>query len=249
MDHGADINAQDGPYGNALNAASLKGCATLVSMLVEKYGADPRLTDSQGRNAFHFAAHGGNVEIMDYFLNLSLNLNFKDKGAYSAIHYAASGASLAAVDRILQSHSTDCAEDHFWSPLHWACRAGDPQILKLLVEKGIKANAVSTSEPPGRWTPIAIAFFHQNRKLVTADGGMQSELIKLQDDCLETIFCSGRIPHASSAQERSSYMQARKHADCWCNGCFHVRPQIKRGSIFTNSTGYIWSTFSLPHML
>jgi ankyrin repeat protein len=47
LENGAEVNAQGGRYGNALQAASAQGHVAIVEMLL-KQGADPRLADAHG---------------------------------------------------------------------------------------------------------------------------------------------------------------------------------------------------------
>lgn len=47
-----------------------------------------------------------------------------------------------------------------WTPLHWAARGGDPQIVDMLLSAGAKRDLIDSR---GR-TPIELAFcYHQDR--------------------------------------------------------------------------------------
>ena len=68
VDDGADVNAQGGYYGNALQAASSRGHREIVELLLNN-GAD---VNAQGRyygNALQDASWGGHREIVELLLN------------------------------------------------------------------------------------------------------------------------------------------------------------------------------------
>ncbi|CAI0655001.1 unnamed protein product, partial [Colletotrichum noveboracense] len=62
LDKGADVNAQGGDYGNALQAASFKGHDNIVQMLLDK-GADVNAHGGYYGNALQAASQGGHNNI------------------------------------------------------------------------------------------------------------------------------------------------------------------------------------------
>jgi ankyrin repeat protein len=225
LQRGANINAQSGHFGSMLNTAAFGGHVRLLQLFLEEYRVDRHLTDDQGRSALHIAARGGHMEAVDFLLSLGLDINAKDKKGDTALHYAASGASFEVLQRILQLPQLKIFDDTSWSPLHWACRVGDAQTIKLLMDKGIKESVITTLEPPGLYTPYAIALFHQNRKLISEKG-----------DPLQDLFGSQDVPYKATdidmnitpdlEQEDLVFFQAQKHAGFTCDGCDHVSSNI-----------------------
>jgi len=72
LDNGADVNAQGGYYGNALQAASFEGSDTAVQMLLDK-GADVNAQGGGYGNALKAATLEGNDSTVQILLS---------KGAY-----------------------------------------------------------------------------------------------------------------------------------------------------------------------
>ncbi|KAK4220431.1 ankyrin repeat-containing domain protein [Podospora fimiseda] len=65
---GADVNAQGGEYGNALQAASSRGHQEIVKLLLDK-GADVNAQGGQYGNALQAASEGGHQEIVKLLLD------------------------------------------------------------------------------------------------------------------------------------------------------------------------------------
>ena len=65
LEHGADVNAQGGPYGNALQAACSKGHDNIVQILLE-HGADVHIQSEDGLfvTALQAARSQGHDEIV-----------------------------------------------------------------------------------------------------------------------------------------------------------------------------------------
>lgn len=77
LDKGADVNAQDGYYGNALQAASSKGHEEVVQMLLDK-GADVNAQGGYYGNALYAALSGGH-EVVQILLQNKSNVSAVDK--------------------------------------------------------------------------------------------------------------------------------------------------------------------------
>ncbi|KAI6295387.1 hypothetical protein MCOR33_007694, partial [Pyricularia grisea] len=68
LNDGADVNAQGGEYGNALQAASFKGHKEIVQTLVDK-GADVNAQGGRYGNVLQAASSGGHQEILQIFVD------------------------------------------------------------------------------------------------------------------------------------------------------------------------------------
>ncbi|KAG7149763.1 putative ankyrin repeat protein like [Verticillium longisporum] len=71
---GADVNAQGGEYGNALQAASSEGHTNIVQLLRAK-GADVNARGGQYDNVLQAASSGGHVEIVQLLLAKGADAN------------------------------------------------------------------------------------------------------------------------------------------------------------------------------
>ncbi|KAI9779171.1 MAG: hypothetical protein M1839_007706 [Geoglossum umbratile] len=172
LQNGADVHAQGGEWGFALHAAVAK-CPSIVPDLLNA-GAKVYRPDSQGLLAIHHAAWGGNISILKLILSKRNSLSDKDVQGRTVLHHAASGNSAskghsaaAMVKFILDSSGKkskyNVPDDDGWTPLHWACRGKNPNVVRLLLR-------AEGTDPVGRgrdgWTPKRVAEFHGRRPLV-----------------------------------------------------------------------------------
>jgi len=202
FENGAKLDTPDAEFGTIINASAYRGHLALLRLLVDKLNLDYDIADEQGRNAAHFAARGGHVQVLEYVVELGVNPYAKDVKGDGILDYAARSGSLEMVRKAL-SYQQHCEERmNVWTPLHWACRAGNSTIIDLLLDFGTMDSVVTTSEPPGRWAPYSIAIFHQN---------IESVPEKLRSSTERTQPDSG-----------ISLVQAEKHGVFWCDGCRFV---------------------------
>ncbi|KAI9794829.1 MAG: hypothetical protein M1816_002957 [Peltula sp. TS41687] len=217
----AKINAQGGCYGNALNAAAFSDKIAIMRLL-GRHLIDWNAGDNQGRTALHIAARGGHLGAVNYLLDLGLNPETKDKKGDMSIHYAASGASAEVVRKLLDGQQLAFLQSITWTPLHWACRTGDFELVRLLLLNGANPKSVvATTDPPGQWTPLSIASFHQNRQLVSHEGQIIHKVIALQENQHNLQGSEVNTSLLGEEEESPKLVQVKKHGGYWCNGCLH----------------------------
>ncbi|OCK74790.1 ankyrin [Lepidopterella palustris CBS 459.81] len=161
-----DMHASEG-FGTLLNSAAFSGSFPLLQYLLSTRCIDCNLKDKYGRNAAHFAALGGNLRTLEFLQRLGVDLAAIDSTGKSLVHYAAMGCNFEILRLALSQDDHKTTPDSpGWSPLHWACRKGDSSLVKLLLQYGFRPTEVSTIEPPYQWSPLAIAFFYDNRNIL-----------------------------------------------------------------------------------
>ncbi|KAI1174783.1 hypothetical protein F4777DRAFT_552949 [Nemania sp. FL0916] len=123
-----------------------------------------------------------------------------------------------------------------WTPLHWACRSRQSELVNLLIQMG-----ATTTEPsirPAGWLPYHVAVYHgwaaeaPDKLKVVGGGGGQLRLIKPRQkmgsrcDCCRCV--SPPTPPPPS-QPRSPFSSKR----------------VRRPADTHNRKGVVWST---PHL-
>ena len=87
IEHGADVNAQGGEYGNALQAASGRGHEKVVSMLIER-GADVNAQGGEHGNALQAASYGGYEKVVKMLIDPGADIKAQGAIYGNAMHVA-----------------------------------------------------------------------------------------------------------------------------------------------------------------
>ncbi|KAJ6609563.1 ankyrin repeat-containing domain protein [Mycena sp. CBHHK59/15] len=141
LEKGADVNAQGGAYGSALQATSYRGTTEIVGLLLEK-GADVNAQGGVFGSALQAASYRGNTEIMDLLLTKGADINAQG-GAYGSAFQAASyRGNTEIMDLLLEKGADINAQGgEYGSALQTASWFGNTEIVGLLLEKGVDINA------------------------------------------------------------------------------------------------------------
>jgi ankyrin repeat protein len=102
LENGADVNAQGGYYGNALQAASHIGNEKVVKMLLQ-YGANVNVQGGYYGNALQAASYLGNEKVVKMLLQYGADVNAQG-GYYGSARNAASVKGHQGVEQILRDH-------------------------------------------------------------------------------------------------------------------------------------------------
>ncbi|KAB8234140.1 uncharacterized protein BDW43DRAFT_64210 [Aspergillus alliaceus] len=106
LERGADVNAQGGYYGHALQAASKQGHKEIVQILLEK-GADVNAQGWDCSNALQAASAGGHKEIVQILLETGADVRAHGGGYYGHALQAASAQGHEEIVQILLEKGAD----------------------------------------------------------------------------------------------------------------------------------------------
>jgi hypothetical protein len=113
-DKGADVNAQGGHYGNALQAASYEGHEQVVKMLLDK-GADVNAQGGEYINALQAASEGGHEQVVKMLLDKGADVNAQG-GFY--FNNALQAALYKGHERVVKILLNKGANVNAWSGFH-----------------------------------------------------------------------------------------------------------------------------------
>ncbi|KAI0572068.1 multiple ankyrin repeats single kh domain protein [Pyrenophora tritici-repentis] len=138
---GADINAQGGFYGNALQAASLKGHEQVVETLLDK-GADVNAQSGHYGNALQAASAGRHEHVVEALLDKGADVNAQSEEYGNAL-YAASARGYEQIVKMLLDRGADvnAQSGRYSNTLLAALYGGHEQIVKMLLNQDAHSNA------------------------------------------------------------------------------------------------------------
>ncbi|KAM0172531.1 hypothetical protein ACHAPF_007410 [Botrytis cinerea] len=141
LDHGADVNAQGGEYGNALQAAARRGNQEIVKLLLDR-GANVNAQGGEYGNALQAAARDGNQEIVKLLLDRGADVNAQGGNYGNALQATARDGNQKIVKLLLDRGADVNAQGgEYGNALQAAVWDGKQEVIKLLLDRGADVNA------------------------------------------------------------------------------------------------------------
>ncbi|KAF5344526.1 hypothetical protein D9758_016478 [Tetrapyrgos nigripes] len=141
LEKGADVNAQGGEYGNALQAASLNGHLEVVRALLEK-GVDVNAQGGFYGNALQAASYEGHLEVVRALLGKGADVNAQGGPYGNALQAASLNGHLEVVRALLEKGADVNAQGgEYGNALQAASCYGHLEVVRALLEKGADVNA------------------------------------------------------------------------------------------------------------
>ncbi|KAJ6527974.1 hypothetical protein DFH09DRAFT_1413900, partial [Mycena vulgaris] len=141
LKRGADVNAQGGRYGNALQAASSGGHIETVRELLER-GADVNAQGGRYYNALQAASSGGHTETVRELLERGADVNAQGGRYGNALQAASSGGHIETVRELLERGADVNAQGgRYYNALQAASSGGHTETVRELLERGADVNA------------------------------------------------------------------------------------------------------------
>jgi ankyrin repeat protein len=121
-----------------------KGDVAAVKTLVEKIPQLIEARDGDGDTPLHYAAYGGNVDLINYFLDKGAKLDLQDARRKTPLHLAATNNRQEAVGALLKRGAVlETRDDYERTALILCAREqGQAATGRVLIEAGADVNAV-----------------------------------------------------------------------------------------------------------
>jgi ankyrin repeat protein len=133
---GADVNAQGGYYGNALQGASSGGHESVVRLLLE-WGADVNAQGGYYGNALQGASSGGHESVVQLLLEWGADVNAQGGYYGNALQGASSGGHESVVQLLLgRGADVNAQGGYYGNALQGASSGGHESVVRLLLERG-----------------------------------------------------------------------------------------------------------------
>ncbi|KIX01149.1 uncharacterized protein Z518_08874 [Rhinocladiella mackenziei CBS 650.93] len=152
LERGADVNAQGGEHGNALQAASEGGHEKVVQMLLER-GADVNAQGGQYSNALQAASAGGHEKVVQMLLDCEADVHAQggeydydidesDRKGQTALIWASEYGHAKVVQTLLERGADVNAQGgEHGNALQAASEGGHEKVVQMLLERGADVNA------------------------------------------------------------------------------------------------------------
>lgn len=138
---GANINAQGGIYGSALQAASIKGHSQVVQILLNN-GANTNAQGGLYGDALHLASLRGHNQVVQMLLKNGADINAQGEAHGTALQAASYEGYTQVVQMLLENGADINAQGGgYGSALQAASVKGHHQLVQMLVENGASINS------------------------------------------------------------------------------------------------------------
>lgn len=146
---GVDINSTNRTGANALLLSCSKAKDESLISYFENKGLQLKSVDKEGNNAFHFAARGGNITLMETLINRGVDYKAINANGENAINWASKGTHRKTngieVFQYLEKLglATDLISKNGTTPLHGLAGSKTSDVIEYFINKGIDINAVN----------------------------------------------------------------------------------------------------------
>ena len=131
---GSDVNCLD-INGTFLHLLAFNGYTDLLRLVYEQYHATLHLVEPHGRTLLSLAGRSVHIDTFLYLIILGFNSRTNDAKGDGLLYYASSGGSLQILTAVLDEGAVFSSLSGHLSTIHWACGAGNPNIVERLIKK------------------------------------------------------------------------------------------------------------------
>lgn len=173
---GADVNERLKSGETALHVVAKQpptaNCKGIAEILIAA-GADIVAKSDDNRNVLHFAAEGGNAEVLEIFLDKNDSYDFGtiDEGLPTPVHLAAQTGNVDILKMLLQYGCLNTMSENLPTPTHMAAQSGNVQCLQMLIDVGQSVDALANYRHcfvSQRWSALHAAARHGQASCVNA---------------------------------------------------------------------------------
>jgi len=190
----ADVNIKNNKKRNILHLladariSDTLALCNLIKIFLDA-GADVNAVDVDGNTPLMKFVKESNTSLspVQMLINAGTNLNIMDNNGHTALAYAINEQPHSAMPEFVMAllQKTDSVRSEY-APLIWACHAGEMEILRLLIKKGVNVNYVDENLYNEFSTP-----------LIYAAAAGQTEVVKLLIQNRVNVNTWGRTHHVT----------------------------------------------------
>jgi ankyrin repeat protein len=169
MAEGADVNAQGGGYGNALQAAAYRGNDKMAELLIAQ-GADVNVQGGRYGNALQAAALRGFDKMAELLIANGADINAQGGRYGTALHAATLRADVLIISRLLNHHANcKLIDSHSWSVLDLILYKCDPRMKEVFALHEVDLSISQST----CLAPSALVKVKDTSTVLITDGGLR----------------------------------------------------------------------------
>ncbi|CAD5119632.1 DgyrCDS8225 [Dimorphilus gyrociliatus] len=137
-----NLNTQD-KTGKSPLLYSILGEYTDCFEVLLNYDPDITIKDSTGKTALHYAVQKGNIAFIEMLLQRGANIMDKDNEGLNSLLLSSRYSNAKCLNLMLKHLNARDLEDtdkQKKTALHWSCSSGHLEIVKILINNGMKAS-------------------------------------------------------------------------------------------------------------
>ena len=194
------INARDRDGRTPLGKAIMCEKLGIATRLLNVHDIDVNAQDRRGHTPIKLACEKGFLKLVAQLAALGADPYHRNRAGRSGLHCAALQGHVRVV-KYLVTHfefDLDIGDVRGDTPLHDACRTGEPEVVALLLEFGADVHATNKA---GK-TPLHIAAEHNCHECLNSlcDHGAIRDLEKRDNRGLTPLHCASRWNQSEIAQ-------------------------------------------------
>ncbi|THY50486.1 hypothetical protein D6C99_04777, partial [Aureobasidium pullulans] len=164
---GADVNGVE--YVRSKTPLMHVQSLAMARMFCEEFKADPKIDDARGMNAlFHLRGtpFDDMTAIFEYLVKQGADVAATAPIGMNILDHAVQQRwGFEKVQFLLKHYPQSASKrEKEWTALHWACKHSIPSVdnVRELICHGVNASTITTTHPPGSWTPWDISIHYSS---------------------------------------------------------------------------------------
>ena len=134
----ADIYVKTKSGMNCLHIAAHYGYFNLCDTLIKKHNFDVHMTDVYGWTALRYSAQYGSYELVNFLVDMGIDIHLKTKNGMNCLHIAARKGHLDLCKTLVNKHKFDVrmTDNNGWISLHFSVENGRTDLINFLTDMG-----------------------------------------------------------------------------------------------------------------
>jgi ankyrin repeat protein len=190
LDHQFNVECQDKEGNTPLMWAVCKLHLPIVSLLVEKYGANVNAQNFEGNSPLSLASSSLlSCEIVSFLLKHGANPNTRNVRGETPLHVACACNVLPAAQRLVEYGAwIEAVDEEGDTPLHFAVREGNSELVEWLLSVGADKEHMNDDEE----SPLMLATMLGDDKILSAFQNVQKDRLEQEQDGADVGLADAR---------------------------------------------------------